>query len=108
MDKLISIYFKWTGRINRTTYWLYSIPLVLALFANNYFIYETNDTLYLIILAAIFYPAMMINIKRSHDRNRTGFFTLLLLVPILSLWPLIEFGFIRGSKGFNEHGSDPQ
>lgn len=107
MDELLSIYFKWDGRINRTTYWLYSLPLLLVFLANNYFIYDINDTLYLIIMALILYPQMMINIKRSHDRNRTGFFSLILLVPILSLWPLIEFGFIRGSEGFNKYGSDP-
>ena len=107
MDRMISVYLKWDGRISRSTYWIYSIPLVLVMLANDYLVAETNEILYLIILAAVLYPAMMINIKRAHDRNRTGFFSLLLIVPIISLWPLIEFGFIRGSDGNNNYGPEP-
>jgi uncharacterized membrane protein YhaH (DUF805 family) len=73
---------------------------------NEMYIAEVNENIYLIILILILYPSMMINIKRSHDRGKTGFFSLLLIVPIISLWPLIEFGFIAGQEEENKYG-DP-
>ncbi len=106
MDNLKDIYLKWDGRISRTDYWIYSIPIILAFLANEFLITEAREIPYLIVLALIIYPSMMINIKRAHDRNRTGFFSLLLVVPIISLWPLIEFGFIKGSNGKNKYGNE--
>jgi uncharacterized membrane protein YhaH (DUF805 family) len=46
-------------------------------------------------------------IKRSHDRDRSGWFILLFLVPLLNLWPLIELLFLRGTIGSNRFGPDP-
>ncbi|GHU87403.1 hypothetical protein AGMMS49941_10860 [Deferribacterales bacterium] len=46
-------------------------------------------------------------IKRCHDRNRSGWFILLFLVPIVNLWAIIELGFLRGTVGDNKYGCDP-
>lgn len=104
MDKFLNIYLKWDGRISRMTYWVYSIPIVLLFILNESFIIDLNENIYLTILLFLIHPSMMINIKRSHDRGKTGFFSVLLIVPIVSLWPLIEFGFIKGDEGANKYG----
>jgi uncharacterized membrane protein YhaH (DUF805 family) len=55
----------------------------------------------------ILWPGIAILIKRSHDRDRSGWFILLFLVPLLNLWPLIELLFLRGTIGSNRFGPDP-
>jgi uncharacterized membrane protein YhaH (DUF805 family) len=55
----------------------------------------------------ILWPGIAILIKRSHDRDRSGWFILLFLVPFLNLWPLIELLFLRGTIGSNRFGPDP-
>ena len=105
MDNFKRIYFSWQGRICRKTYWIFSIPLAIIAFLSEWGIASHNDNISLLILLAIFYPAMMINIKRAHDRNRTGWFSLVLLIPIISLWPLIEFGFLKGDDVDNKYGA---
>lgn len=104
MENAKRIYLQWNGRICRMTYWLYSIPIIVAYIFNQVYVASANENLSLLILLVLLYPSMMINIKRSHDRGRTGFFSLLLIVPIISLWPLIEFGFIKGTEGANKYG----
>jgi uncharacterized membrane protein YhaH (DUF805 family) len=104
MDFLVNLYLKWDGRICRKTYWIYSIPFTVAFILNEVYVAELNEYVYLVLLALIMYPVFMINIKRSHDRNRTGFFSLLLMIPFVSIWPLIEFGFVKGTEGSNKYG----
>ena len=58
----------------------------------------------LIVLLVAIYIGLMLSIKRSHDLGYTGFFSLVLLVPLLNLWPLVMFGFFPGSEDENQHG----
>lgn len=50
---------------------------------------------------------LVVQIKRCHDRDRSGWFVLLYLIPIVSLWPLIEICFLKGTTGTNKFGEDP-
>lgn len=104
MDNIKRIYFSWKGRICRKTYWIFGLPL--AIFGIPIYFYDEkiNDYLFLLLAILLLYPSMMINIKRAHDLNRTGWFSLLLVLPIISLWPLIEFGFIAGDESENKFG----
>jgi len=105
MGKFKKVYLSWDGRICRKTFWIYSIPLSL-LCLPSLFPGSADDMFHwsdiLVLMAA--YPIIMVNIKRAHDRNRSGWFTLLLLVPIVSMWPFIELGFLKGNDEGNRYG----
>jgi uncharacterized membrane protein YhaH (DUF805 family) len=46
--------------------------------------------------------------KRCHDRNRSGWFQLISLVPIVgALWLLFDLGILRGTDGPNRFGPAP-
>ncbi len=51
--------------------------------------------------------ALSLNIRRCHDRGRSGWFFILSMVPIVSIWYLIEVGFLPGTPGSNQYGEDP-
>jgi uncharacterized membrane protein YhaH (DUF805 family) len=54
------------------------------------------------------YPAIIVTIKRYHDRNKSGWWVLIALIPIVgAIWQIIELGFLRGTVGQNRFGSDP-
>jgi uncharacterized membrane protein YhaH (DUF805 family) len=61
------------------------------------------------IVALIFiWPALAIYTKRWHDRDKSGWWTLISLVPVIgSIWMLVECGFLRGTEGPNRFGADP-
>jgi uncharacterized membrane protein YhaH (DUF805 family) len=104
MERLKHVYLLWNGRASRKTYWIFSIPIVILFLLAEYIFTNLNEYIYYAILVLVSYTSMMINIKRAHDRNRTGLFSLLLLVPLVSLWPLVEFGFLEGTDGTNKYG----
>ena len=98
------IYFDWHGRISRKSYWLFGLLPAALYLLDRFVLSGLGAWASWLILLAILVPSAMINIKRSHDRGRTGWFTLLLLVPLLNLWPLIELGFVEGTDGDNRYG----
>ena len=61
------------------------------------------------ILGLLFlWPSLALYTKRWHDRNKSGWWTLIMLVPVIGpLWMLIELGFLRGTDGANNYGPDP-
>ena len=63
----------------------------------------------IIIISLLFlYPALAIYTKRWHDRDKSGWWSLIMFVPIIgALWFLIECGFLRGTEGPNRFGEDP-
>jgi len=54
-----------------------------------------------------FIPLVILHVKRCHDRDRSGWFVLVALVPPLNIWYFIEAMSLRGTKGSNRFGRDP-
>jgi len=101
----IHVDFSWRGRISRKTYWLFGLLPAALYVVYEYVLTDPSEWLTWVILVAILAPSMMMNIKRSHDRDRSGWFSLLLVVPIVCIWPMVEFGFIEGTEGHNRFGA---
>jgi uncharacterized membrane protein YhaH (DUF805 family) len=59
------------------------------------------------VLAVIgFVIAIATQIKRWHDRDKSGSWIVIALVPLIGgLWALIETGFLAGTLGDNKYGS---
>lgn len=61
-----------------------------------------------IVILLTLWPSLAIYTKRWHDRNKSGWWSLIMFVPIIGgLWMLIELGFLRGTEGPNRFGPDP-
>ena len=113
---LFKLYFSVNGRISRYTLWLY---FILPYIAFTFFAFkldprigtldsETGIGLFSAIVTILFiYPSIALFIKRFHDRGRSGWWFLILLIPLLNIWFIIEAGFLRGTVGPNRYGEDP-
>ena len=45
-------------------------------------------------------PVVIVYIKRFHDRDKSGWWVLIWLIPIIgAIWLLIELGFLKGNPG---------
>lgn len=61
-----------------------------------------------IVLLLFLYPSLALYTKRWHDRGKSGWWTLICLVPVIGgIWLLVELGFLRGIEGPNQFGNDP-
>ena len=134
---LVSLFFGFQGRINRGKYWLavcvyIAIVLVLGLLGMAMGLL-TGGLFFILALVIIYIPMIVsgiaVGIKRLHDRGKSGWWLLLFyLVPAvlsgaggamgtgmilslvsfaISIWALVELGFLRGNSGANAYGPDP-
>lgn len=106
------ILFSFEGRINRSKYWGYSLLLIGALvviaIGGATLVGEVGFWIfYGLACIALIWPGLALGVKRCHDRDKSGWFMLVSLIPIVSIWYLVEVGFLRGTDGPNQYGEDP-
>lgn len=107
--------FSFDGRIGRQSFWYaYLIILFLSLIISVALelVEESknmNGLLILVILMLLLlWPSYAIQVKRWHDRNKSGNWVLLNFIPIIGfLWVAIELGFLKGTEGDNNYGKNP-
>ena len=112
--QLKELLWSFKGRIPRSKYWYYFLAYLgislVATFIDIAIFGRDNQTRVftgLVGLVAII-PSLAVSVKRAHDRNHSGWFLLVGLIPLIGwLWVLIEFGFLRGTVGENKYGPDP-
>jgi uncharacterized membrane protein YhaH (DUF805 family) len=102
--------FSFQGRLNRQPYWI--IVLVMALLnggIQQYLYGYGGEGLIGLALAILsIWIGLAVQIKRWHDRDKSGWWALLNLVPVIGwIWILVECGFLRGTYGDNRFGRDP-
>lgn len=100
------------GRISRRTFWRYGVLLLLVLAAVLTLLLgiagvpadQAEGAVNLLLL----WPAVAVAAKRWHDRDRSAWWVLLNLLPLVGwLWALVDNGFLRGSPGPNRYGPPP-
>jgi len=122
------------GRISRSQFWLGMLGIAAAMGIAVSIAFWTPIAIASIPVVLIAFVAIYIlAIKRLHDCNKTGWWTLvflwapgvfdrlgnkvaeesalwwalLVIALVLSLWGLVELGFRRGTDGGNDYGADP-
>ncbi|MFT8245357.1 DUF805 domain-containing protein [Roseomonas sp. BN140053] len=107
-------YLSFGGRIGRQTYWLhYVVPFtVINLIASaidmNTMAEGGFGVLGPIVALVLLWPSLAGGVKRCHDRDHSGWFLLISLIPVVgAVWLLVELGFLRGTLGANRFGPDP-
>jgi len=110
--------FAFNGRVRRSTFWIFyfammalnlrMISTLMDLTANN-----KPPTVALVVVCLIWFPlavwiGLAVQVKRWHDRNKSGWWVLIPLVPFIGgIWALVENGFLEGTNGPNQYGPDP-
>jgi hypothetical protein len=61
-----------------------------------------------LLLLPLFYVGYPIRVKRWHDRDKSGWWVLIALIPIFGwCWTIVECSFLKGTEGSNRFGTDP-
>ena len=61
----------------------------------------------IIILMTAFVLTLFPAVKRAHDRNWTGWWLLLFLIPVFNIYFGLQLIFLKGTTGINGYGEDP-
>lgn len=96
------------GRACRSEFWFYNLFLLLG-----YMVLGLLDAVTgIAVLGAIFSlvtltPTIAVSVRRLHDTDRSGWWYLLVFVPIIGAIVLLIWFCSRGTTGGNRFGADP-
>ena len=105
-------YFNFTGRANRKEFWMFFliaavIGTLLAVIDRAFLDYEIltfkKGLLETIFSFFITIPFLSLTVRRLHDTNRTGWFVLLHLIPILGSIILLIMLIQKSNSGVNRY-----
>jgi uncharacterized membrane protein YhaH (DUF805 family) len=116
--------FSFEGRITRLQFWMYSFGLAIVFYILLFILTQVMSVTaeqyvngavpgtFFAILGLLYIPFLWahlaINAKRCHDRDRSAWFILVSLIPLVGLWYLVEIGFLDGTQGPNRFGPSPK
>jgi uncharacterized membrane protein YhaH (DUF805 family) len=106
-------YASFGGRARRSEYWsftlFHSLAVLLAMFV-SYLVMLTNPALAIILYSFVIFgtllPHLAVSVRRLHDINRSGWWYLFGLVPLLGTIALLVLLCTDGTRGPNRFGAD--
>ena len=100
--------FSFDGRIGRQTFWMTWITLgfISAVIGVVIGAIENSSrpiaAIPLLLLPIVIWLGIAMQVKRWHDRNKSGWMVLINFIPVLGLlWAFVELGFLQGTSGFD-------
>jgi len=103
--------FSFNGRISRKPYWMFMLIVIVGAVVAT--IIDTAITGQAGIVSVIFmlimiWASLAIQVKRWHDRDKSGWWILINFVPIIGpIWAFVENGLLAGTEGKNRFGDNP-
>lgn len=106
-NAVLENYANFSGRANRPQYWWFVltaiiISLVLQVLGNASSIFGLVGAIYSL---AVLIPSIAVSVRRLHDINKSGWWLLLIFIPIIGFIILIVWHATRGTEGENKHGA---
>lgn len=105
---------EFTGRSRRQEFWMFTLLSIIAAIAAALvdlmfgFGPESNGPVGIVVSLAFLIPSISVSIRRLHDVDRSGWWLLLALIPILGWIVLIVWNCTDGTRGTNRYGADPK
>ncbi|WP_232666901.1 DUF805 domain-containing protein [Pseudonocardia sp. TRM90224] len=116
--KVLRQYADFTGRARRTEYWMYTLFTIIATiiaFVLDGLIFGFGQGplagygfIYALYALATIIPSLAVTARRLHDTDRSGWWILIGLVPIVGGIILLVFTVLEGTRGQNQYGPDPK
>ena len=109
-------YAVFSGRARRKEFWYFTLFNVLINFGLDFvdaFVGTFNHEIGVGLLGglyalAVLIPGIAVTVRRLHDTGRTGWWFLIVLIPIIGLIVLLIFMVLDSTPGTNEYGDNPK
>jgi uncharacterized membrane protein YhaH (DUF805 family) len=113
----VRILFSFKGRVNRRSFWMVTLFVV-----GPYTILDLQRDAgmdsgaspwgilgaVLLTFFLMLWPGLAVQVKRWHDLDKSGFWSLINIIPIIgSIWTLVMCGGKKGTDGPNRYGDGP-
>ena len=108
-------YVTFGGRARRAEYWWYYLAYLIALtvavmldrILGSGGAYGIGGIFYALVALGAFLPSLAVSFRRLHDVNRSAWWFLIILVPLVGAIVLLVWFCSRGTVGPNQYGPDP-
>ncbi len=102
-------YAVFSGRARRKEYWMFILinAIIAAAISMVDGMLSTVD-LGLIYSLVVLIPTIAVTVRRLHDTDRSGWWILISLIPLVGGIVLLVFMAIDGTPGKNQYGSNPK
>ncbi|MEV4491766.1 DUF805 domain-containing protein [Micromonospora coxensis] len=118
IKSVLSQYAGFRGRARRSEYWWFALFSSLVGFVAGILDgalgtklgSDPNSTgvIGLIVTLALLLPSLAVSVRRLHDTDRSGWWLLIGLVPLVGFIVLLVFFVKDGTQGSNRFGADPK
>jgi uncharacterized membrane protein YhaH (DUF805 family) len=119
------VFFSFRGRLRRKDFWIATLIQYAVIFV----VFGAGESVRRafgfspvgIVLLGLFglvdlawvvfgvWAGLAVSVKRCHDRNQSGWWVLLQLIPIIgAFWALINLGILDGTPADNQFGPSPK
>lgn len=114
--KVLKNYAVFRGRARRKEYWMFilvnvivSVVLIFLDGALGTIDPESGVGLFnSLYTLGVLVPTLAVTARRLHDTNRSGWWQLIGLVPLIGFFVLLFFTVLDGDQGTNRFGEDPK
>jgi uncharacterized membrane protein YhaH (DUF805 family) len=97
------------GRARRKEYWMFTLISTIILFALVLADeYVGNEWLSNGFTVLILLPSLAVTVRRLHDTDRSGWFALIALIPLVGTIVMLVFMATEGDRGQNKYGMNPK
>ncbi|MFT4027199.1 MAG: DUF805 domain-containing protein [Novosphingobium sp.] len=104
----MSKYVVFSGRASRSEYWFFYLATFLASIVASIIDNILGlGFLSMIVALGLFLPSIAAGIRRLHDTDRSGWWLLIVLIPLVGAILLIVWLATKGTPGTNQFGPDP-
>jgi uncharacterized membrane protein YhaH (DUF805 family) len=101
-------YAKFDGRASRPAFWWWVLFVFLVSVAANIIDFAIGAPVFTALAGlGLLLPNLSVSIRRLHDTNRSGWWILIWLIPLIGLIVLLVFYLQQGDPGENRFGPPP-
>jgi uncharacterized membrane protein YhaH (DUF805 family) len=108
--KCFKQYADFNGRARRKEFWMFFLFNAIFIGVANIldYVLGTFGVFYFLYALAVFIPGLAVSIRRLHDLGKSGWWLLIVLVPLIgSIWLLVLW-VTEGTPGDNQYGQNPK
>ncbi|MBV1932283.1 MAG: DUF805 domain-containing protein [Porticoccaceae bacterium] len=108
--EVLKNYAVFTGRARRTEYWMFVLFNVIIILAIAFIegMLGSIGVVGMTYSLAVLIPSIAVGVRRLHDTDRSGWWLLIGLVPLIGAIVLIVFMVLDSSPGQNQYGPNPK
>jgi uncharacterized membrane protein YhaH (DUF805 family) len=107
---VIKNYAGFSGRAGRREYWMFYLVYMIiyvALTVGSVVLPSVFGILTIVFALALFVPSLAVAVRRLHDSDRSGWWLLILFVPLIGFFWFLYLMIVEGTPESNRFGESP-